>query len=340
MHLVVVAIAAVLAGGSLHGQPARPDPEALPFAPRQTVCYRTPAPLTIDGAIDEPAWQAAAWSEPFVDIDGRRPVRLATRMKMLWDDEYFYVAADLEEPDVWATLTRRDSVIFHDNDIELFIDPDGDSHGYYELEVNALATVWDLLLVRPYRDGGPAIHAWDIAGLRVAVDVRGTINRPGDRDGGWSVEMALPWAILREAAPDRRAPRDGEQWRVNLSRVQWTLDEVDGTYRKRIDAATGKPLAEDNWVWSPQGAIDMHMPERWGYIQFTDVPAGSRAVAFVEDPYASDLAALSAGNIQVDGLQFRPTLTATDSLYEISAAGFDGSTIHIGNDGRTWATPR
>ena len=26
---------------------------------------------------------------------------------------------------------------------------------------------------------------------------------------------------------------------------------------------------ERNWVWSPQGVINMHYPERWGYLQFT-----------------------------------------------------------------------
>jgi len=76
---------------------------------------------------------------------------------MLWDDTYFYVAAQLEEPDVWATLTQRDTVIFYDNDFEVFIDPDGDTHNYYELEVNAFGTLWDLMLLTPYRDGGPAI---------------------------------------------------------------------------------------------------------------------------------------------------------------------------------------
>ena len=25
---------------------------------------------------------------------------------------------------------------------------------------------------------------------------------------------------------------------------------------------------EDNWVWSPQGLVDMHVPERWGVVQF------------------------------------------------------------------------
>ena len=30
---------------------------------------------------------------------------------MLWDDDYFYFGADMEEPHVWGTLTKRDSVI-------------------------------------------------------------------------------------------------------------------------------------------------------------------------------------------------------------------------------------
>ena len=69
---------------------------------------------------------------------------------MLWDDNYFYIAEQLEEPHVWATLTKHDSVIFQDNDFEVFIDPDGDNQEYYEIEINALNTDWDLLLKKAY----------------------------------------------------------------------------------------------------------------------------------------------------------------------------------------------
>jgi hypothetical protein len=261
---------------------------------------------------------------------------------------------------VWATLTQRDAVIFHDNDFEIFIDPDGDTHAYYEVEVNALGTVWDLLLIRPYRDGGPPIDAWDIARLQVGIGIDGTINRPGDRDERWTVELALPWRALREAAPDARPPQPGAQWRVNFSRVEWRVDAQDGRYLKRADAATGKPLPEHNWVWSPQGAIDMHMPERWGYVQFSAMVAGEGTEAFVDDPnervkwalrelyyrqrrfrqengrYASDLALLNAGDTRVEGLDFRPSLETTRTLYEISAPGFGGKTVHIRQDGRVW----
>lgn len=360
----------LLVSSSRSAGQARPEVDfaQLPFAPRQTVCYRAPTPLVIDGRPDDAAWLAIPWSDPFVDIEGDRRPRppLRTRVKMLWDDDYFYVAAEMEEPHVWGTLTQRDSVIFQDNDFEVFIDPDGDTHAYYELEVNALGTEWDLLLLQPYRDGGPALNAWDIAGLKTAVDVRGTINRSGDRDEGWTVEIAMPWKVLREAAAGGRAPRHGEHWRVNFSRVEWQMDIKEGAagYTKRLDARTGKPFPEDNWVWSPQGAVNMHMPERWGVVQFSDAAAGGGTTTpFVEDKndrvlwalrqlyyrqrrfqasnggrYASDLAALHASDIRVEGLAFAPTMQVTDSLYEIRANGFDGARVHLRQDGKTWVT--
>ena len=346
------------------GRPGPPDFETLPFAPRQTVCYRLPSRINVDGKLDEAAWKAASWSDPFIDIDGLRKPHLTTRIKMLWDDEFYYIAAELEEPHVWATLTARDSVIFHDNDFEVFIDPDGDTHAYYELEVNAFGTPWDLMLVQPYRDGGPAIHAWDIAGLEVGVEVQGSINTPADRDERWTVELAIPWEVLLEAAPGRMRPRPGDQWRVNFSRVQWTVDASKGAYTKRLDEKTGKPMPEDNWVWSPQGAINMHMPERWGIVQFSDRVAGTETIPFVENPndrvkwalrrlyyrqrayraahgrFAADLTVLDAAGIQVEGLSFRPSVQVTDSLYEIRANGFDGAVVHIRQDGRVWVTAR
>ncbi len=242
-------------------------------APRGYVCYRTAAPLKIDGKLDEDAWLKVPWTDDFVDIQGnKKPApRYRTRAKMLWDDQFFYIGAELEEPHVWATLTTHDAVIFNDNDFEVFIDPDGDNHDYAEFEMNALNTCWDLLLTKPYKDGGRAINSWEIPGLKKAVHIDGTINQPGDKDRSWTVELAFPWAVLTELAQRRRPPRDGEQWRANFSRVEWQTDIVDGRYHK----IPNKP--EDNWVWSPQGVVDMHRPETWGYVQFSTAPFGKAA---------------------------------------------------------------
>jgi hypothetical protein len=263
----------------------------IAWAPRAYVCPRLDPAPTIDGRLDDAGWAPAPWSDPFTDIRGELavPPRHQTRIRLGWDEGYFYVAARLDEPHVQATLTERDAVIYHDNDFEVFIDPDGDNHLYGELEINALGTVWDLLLVRPYRDGGPAIDAWDIAGLRSAVAVDGSLNDPGDRDEGWTVELAIPWKVLGPLTDRACPPASGDIWRMNFSRVQWRTEVVEGRYRKLVDAATGRPLPEDNWVWSPQGLIAMHCPEMWGQVLFADHAVGddpadaARAVAAADE---------------------------------------------------------
>jgi hypothetical protein len=224
----------------------------------------------IDGRPQDPAWVAAPWTNLFQDIEGdRQPQpRFETRAKMLWDEEYFYITAEMEEPHLWATLKERDSVIYYDNDFEVFIDPDGDSHLYTEIEVNAFNTVWDLLLIKPYRDGGPAIHAWDIPGLKTAVHLNGTLNDPSDQDVGWSIEIAIPFAVLAETTDSACPPLDGDQWRVNFSRVQWHLENDSGAYTKVLNTESKKSLPEDNWTWSAQREIAMHEPEHWGIVEF------------------------------------------------------------------------
>ncbi|MEZ5012294.1 MAG: carbohydrate-binding family 9-like protein [Bacteroidales bacterium] len=211
---------------------------ALPLTPRHYICYRGDS-ITVDGSLSEPSWESAQWSSDFTDIEGTlRPEPLyRTRVKMLWDDNYLYIGAEISEPHIWAYLKQRDTVIFYDNDFEVFIDPDGDTHGYYEVEMNAAGTVWDLLLTMPYRDNGRVIDAWDINGLKTGVMISGSLNNPGDIDKGWSVELALPFNVLKEWGS---TPADSSLWRINFSRVNWQTDIVDGRYVKKRDPSTGR----------------------------------------------------------------------------------------------------
>jgi hypothetical protein len=344
---------------------AGPQPAAQPALnyvhPKGYVCYRAATPLKIDGKLDDAAWQDAPWTDDFVDIEGdKKPrPRYRTRVKMLWDDEYFYVAAEMEEPHVWGTLTRHDSVIFHDNDFEVFIDPNGDNHEYYEFEINALNTGWDLFLPRPYRDGGQALDSWEIPGLKTAVHVDGTLNDPRDKDKGWSVELAFPWRVLAEMAyqPHKPGPpRDGDQWRVNFSRVEWRHEIVQGRYQKV------KGLKEDNWVWSPQGVIDMHQPEMWGYVQFSTAKPGTakfrpdeagpaklllyriyqaqRAYHKTHKRWAADLKTLGLAGLTHPSLTRTPGLQATELLFqadtEIRGAAGKAQRWAVRQDSKVW----
>lgn len=246
------------------------------FSPKNYLIHKISDSLTIDGKLNEPVWQQARWTDPFLDIQGvQLPApRFETRAKMLWNDEFLYIAAQMEEPHLWATIDERDAVIFHENNFEIFIDPDGDTHNYYELEINALETFWDLMLTQPYRTGGKPVHAWDIKGLEIGVDLQGTLNDPSDKDQGWTLEVAIPFDVLNETI-GRGQPEDGSQWKLNFSRVEWRTEAENGQYVKQINPETDRPYPEDNWVWSPQGVIDMHLPERWGIVQFSDQPPGS-----------------------------------------------------------------
>lgn len=239
--------------------------------PENYVSYRTSGKLKIDGKLNEEAWQKAPSTQPFVDISGEgfaKPI-YNTEAKMLWDDDYFYVGAVLEEKDIVARLTQRDTIIYHDNDFEVFIDPDGDGLNYFEIENNARGVIFDLMLDKAYRSGGKFMIQWDCPGLKLAVHLEGKLNNSKKEDKYWSVEMAIPHQAI---TMDFNNPlKAGNTWRVNFSRVQWLKK--------------GGP--EENWVWSPTGKIDMHMPDRWGFVYLSDKIVGQGTDAF-KYPYNMD----------------------------------------------------
>ena len=299
-----------------------------PISPRHYVCQYTGTVPQIDGRLEDEGWLGAQWTQDFVDIEGSSKPKpaLRTRAKMLWDNDYLYIAAEMEEPHVWGTLTDHDSVIFHDPDFEVFIDPDGDTHDYFEFEINALNTGWDLLLRKPYKDGGKADNSFELFGLKTAVHIRGTLNNPADKDDGWNVEIAIPWRALASNANRPTPPRDGDQWRMGFSRVQWQINTSDGKYTKVPNTP------ESNWVWSPQGVIDMHRPERWAYVQFSR----AKAAAFVPDGAESLRDALQ--DVYYAQRSFRKAhgrwATKLDELALPPAAGsFDVPTLRSTPDG-------
>ena len=238
--------------------------------PRTYVAYRTEGALKIDGKLDESSWQKAKDTEEFEDISGKGfdAPKYKTTAKMLWDDDFLYVGAILEEPNITAKLTQRDTIIYYDNDFEVFIDPDSDGHNYFEIEVNAKNVLFDLMLDKPYRVGGDFFLQWDCPGIQSGIHIEGTLNNPNDTDKYWTVEMAIPRQTLTLSF--NNLLKAGNTWRINFSRVEWLK----------------KP--EENWVWNATGRIDMHMPDRWGYLHFSDNKVGTEETQLVY-PHDKDI---------------------------------------------------
>jgi hypothetical protein len=273
--------------------PPWPFPRPQDAIARYTAC-RVDTPPVIDGKLDELCWQRAQRSPRFADlVSGERAIH-DTRAAVLWDDDYLYVGYWIEEPFLQASLTERDALIYTDNDVELFV---AGQDAYYELEINALGTLYEVFFVweeaferggfhlRPEfnRDApgvvpfngvgftshprGPRIGYWnlDFSGLRSSVQLDGTLNDHSDRDRGWTVELALPWRGFEAlAASDRRSlpPKDGDIWRMDFS---------------RFNQYKAAPPANDSggWAWSPHGVWDSHIPELFVQVQFSTRLAGT-----------------------------------------------------------------
>lgn len=251
------------------------------------VAYHTTEAINVDGVLNEAAWANAPETELFHDISGEGfpTPQYKTTAKMLWDDDYLYVSAVLEEPNVWANLTQRDTVIYYDPDFEIFLDPTGDAHNYYELEFNAAGVLFDLSLEMPYR--APRRNfvqfQWDCPGLKSAVKVNGTLNNHKDTDQGWTVECAIPRkAIAQEFDNVLEA---GKYLRVGFSRVEWQTELLANGRSARKKGDDGNYLPEDNWTWPSTGQIAMHMPERWSYVYLSATNAGAGTEEFQYPEY-------------------------------------------------------
>lgn len=285
LNLFHTGLLLVLCNSVANSQSIFSSKEALFTTPRQyTALFTTNSPI-IDGKIEDAAWQNALWTENFKDIegDGKPAPTWNTRAKMTWTSEGLYIAAELLEPHIWAYLNNHDDIVFYDNDFEVFIDPDNDTHRYYEIEINAVNTIFDLFMPKPYRNNSGAMFAYNTPGMKTAINIQGTLNNPNDNDKGWTVEMFIPFMAVTMGNV-AKVPADGEFWRINFSRVEWDVEVEDGKYVK-LKGANGKNLPEHNWVWSPQGVINMHFPERWGYLFFSK-PESGKVPADYSIPYS------------------------------------------------------
>lgn len=255
---------------------------------------RVSSPVTLDGSLSDPVWQAAPKSQRFVDMTTGEPALLDTRSAVLWDDENLYIGFWVEEPYPTAHQSDRDSLIFRENDVEVFIDG-GDC--YYEFEVNALNTVYEVFFI--WRDaykrgsrfdipefdvlerdactfGGNfdrtedhfwrgthprgtrwAFLDWDFPGMQSAVHIDGALNDRTKPSSGWSAMLVFPWSGMKHLAGGRTLPpTDGDVWRIFLGRFQ------------KIDIGTEQVQAA--WCLSPHGVYDTHMPDKFTKVRFSD----------------------------------------------------------------------
>ena len=192
--------------------------------PAEFECRWADTPVTIDGKADEAAWQRAQLIDTFYLpwLGARaRPARTATKARLLWDREYLYFFADMEDTDLYADVKEHDGQTWDNDVFELFFKPAADKPGYYEFQVNAAGTVMDMFLPRRGAGGYRRFKADGDFHIDAKVRLRGTLNHWQDKDQGWSVEGRIPW---RDFLRTGGRPGIDERWKFALCRYDYSVD--------------------------------------------------------------------------------------------------------------------
>ena len=230
------------------------DLTKAPPPPGTVYLSRAQGAITIDGVATDLGWAGIPMSPEFQTAEGSpEPVGKATA-KMTWDDQNLYVFVTVTDTDIVSSFKNHDDSLWKADDIEVFIDADGNRKGYVELQVNPNNATFDSWFVgtRAPPGGDPT---WD-SGMTTAVKLRGT-TETGDTDTGWDAEIAIPWAAVKgrdEAMKVELPPKVGDKMHLNVVRV---------------DSTTGdKAQAASSWNRITYG--DFHALDRMLTVVFAD----------------------------------------------------------------------
>lgn len=216
-------------------------------------CHWTATAPTIDGLSNDDCWKEAPvvsnFGVPWLKDAPAPSLEKVTQAKLVWDREFLYGWAQLEDRDLQGTLTEHDAQTWLDDCFELFLKPSEQHTGYYEFHVTPANTKLDLYIpertkgaYKLYRDA----HTFDFTS---AVSCEGTIDVRSDRDVRWQVEFKIAWKDFWRTGG---APAPDEVWRYSLCRYDY-------------DSNLNKPALT---TISPLTEPSFHRHEEFAKIQF------------------------------------------------------------------------
>ncbi len=213
--------------------------------------------ITLDGIANEPGWIGAVQSPDFMTAEGSPdPVGKATA-KMVWDERYLYIYANIVDTDILSEYKNQDDPLWKADAIEIFIDADSNKRGYVELQVNPNNATFDSWFATTRAQ--PGDEAWD-SSMFTAVRANGS-GASGDTDQSWEVEIGIPWAAVKGkdgAMAINTPPRVGDRWRMNIVRADYR------TGTKNASASS----------WNRITYADWHAVDRMLTIVFADTVGG------------------------------------------------------------------
>jgi len=191
--------------------------------------------ITLDGLLDEPAWQQSEAASPLTMLEpteGGKPSH-PTRISVLADRKHLIIGIYCyDDPSVVTSFSKnRDANLRNEDHIKIVLDPFLDGRTGYIFMINPGGARYDALVAN---QGEGENSDWD--GLWEAVTV--------SQADGWSVEIRIPVQSLGFR-------KDLTQWGFNLQRriqrnqetCRWASPELDYeiTQTSRAGLLTGIP---------------------------------------------------------------------------------------------------
>jgi hypothetical protein len=225
------------------------DKEAEPPVVRAAECRWTNKPININGRVDDIAWDDAQVLKNFAVFWQKRKAKTATTARLLWNDRYFFFAAEMEDDDLFADVKEHNGITWENDVFEMFLKPAESKPAYYEFQVTPLNTQLELFLPSRGSGGYRRFGKEPSLGMESAVRLNGTLNKWEDKDKGWSVEGRIPWTAFK---PTGGRPKPGDKWRFALCRYD---------YSARLDRPELSSTA-------PLTRSDFHRYEDYGTLEF------------------------------------------------------------------------
>ncbi len=271
---IALALSACVAGKQTSpSQPVTKVKAAAPAFPATNECRWAHTPPLIDGHASDEAWRHAQvldnFQLPWLGAQAH-PARAATRARLLWDREFLYFHAEMDDDDLFADVTEHDGQTWDNDVFELFFKPAENKTGYYEFQVNAANTRFDMFVPKREKDLSLIHHRKDgVFHLESKVVLRGTLNRRNDRDRGWSVEGRIPW---RDFLRTGGRPAPDEQWRFALCRYDYSKKSPEP------ELSTSADLTE----------VNFHQTDRYSALKFVGPDAATSPLAKIQFPPWTD----------------------------------------------------
>jgi hypothetical protein len=248
------------------------------------------SPLRLDGRLDEGVWAKAAALTGFKqrEPDEGADASEATTVRILYDEAHLYIGAVLDDrmpAAIRASELRRDNTLESDDTFSVLLDTYHDHRNAFVFRVNPRGTRFDALV----RNESRFYYAdWDEQWTAAAVLT----------DTGWSVEIAIPFKILRFTGASEQT------WGLNFERVIKRTNET-AYWAGWSRNYTFQTISQAGHL---AGLVDIRQAERVRLRPY--VLAGGEAL----DAVAAPAGARRITEVGIDDLKWQATSTLTADL--------------------------